>query len=115
MRSADLNLGVGREFVRRQVEILRRRTFPDAAGGVVLRAVARAEPAVILALVGERDAAEMGADTNDDQPLIVALFDAGAVGFRIGQTGDVDLAGLLDLLRTAMEDEDRLRAPEHLD
>ena len=47
---------------------------------VVLRAVARAEPAVVVALVGERDAAEMGADADHDQPLVVALLDARLVG-----------------------------------
>ena len=80
--SADLNLGVGYEFVRRQGQVLRRRTFADAAGGVVLRAVAGQNQPSILALMGERDAAEMGADADDDQPLLVALLDAGAVGLR---------------------------------
>ena len=66
-RSADPDFGVGDEFVGRQSQIggagpLRMR--PD---GVVDRAVAGAEVAVIVALMGERDAAEMGADA-DQRP-----------------------------------------------
>src|SRR6185437_11250443 len=112
--SADPDLGVGKESVRRQDEILRRRAFADAACGIVLRAVAGAKPAVIFALVGERDAAEMGADADHDQPLLVALLDAFAVGLGIGQARDVDALGLVNLFLGAMEDKDRLRAPEYL-
>ena len=64
------------ESVRRQERDFRRRAFADAARGIVLRAVAGAEPAVIFALVGERDAAEMGADADHHQPLLVAVLDA---------------------------------------
>src|SRR5687768_4417063 len=53
--SADLDLGVGQERVGRHVEVARRRPFPDAAGRVVMRPVARAEPAAELPLaVGHR-------------------------------------------------------------
>ena len=62
----------------RQVE--RRRPLADTAGGVVLRAVAGAEEAVVIALMGDRDAAEMGADADHDQPLVMAFLDAGLVG-----------------------------------
>src|ERR1700756_3960860 len=61
-RSADLDLGVGEELVGRDREVVGGGSLPDAAGGIVLRAVARAEPTVVVALVGERDAAEMRAD-----------------------------------------------------
>src|SRR6185312_6666227 len=113
--SADPDLGVGKESVRRQVEILRRRTLTDAAGCIVLRAVAWAEPAVVLALMRERDAAEMGADADHHQPLVVARLHALIVGFRVGQARYVDRARLVDLFLGAVEDEDRLRAPENLD
>src|SRR6185437_1975073 len=112
--SADPDLGVGGESVRRQDEILRRRTFADAARGIVLRAVAGAEPAVVFALVGERDAAEMGADADDHQPLFVTGLSPLGIGCRIRQTVDVDVLGLVDFLLRPVEDEDRFGAPENL-
>ena len=59
--------------------------MPDAAGHVVLAAVAGAEPAAVLAarvgrLVAQRNAAEMGADADDDEELLVSGLDAGTVG-----------------------------------
>src|SRR4029078_11616414 len=83
--------------------------------GFVLRAVAGAEEAVVIALMGDRDAAKMGADADHDQPLSMALLDTRLVGLRIGQACDRHLAGLVDLLLGAMADVDRLAAPEHLD
>ena len=53
--------------------------------------MARAETAVVVALVRERDAAEMGADADQHEPLVVACLDALLVGLRIGQAADVDL------------------------
>ena len=49
--SADPDLGVGEEFVGRQREVHRRGSLPDAAGSVVMRAVAGAEIAVVVALM----------------------------------------------------------------
>src|SRR4029078_8911471 len=84
-------------------------------GGGYPGAVARAEPAAIRALVRERDAAKMRADADDHQPLVMALLDARGVRLRIRQARYINFLRLLDLLLRAMEDEDRLRAPEHLD
>src|SRR6266700_3522310 len=75
----------------------------------------RAEPAVVIALMGERDTAKMGANPDHHEPLVVALLDALVVGLRIGKARGVDLLGLLDLFLAAMADEERLRTPEHLD
>src|SRR5712692_5042916 len=113
--SADPDLGIGDELVRRQRQVGGRRPAADAPRGVVLRAVARAEPAVVIALVGERDAAEMGADADQHEPLVLAVLDARLIGLRIRQRTPVDRARLVDLLLAAMADEDRLAAPEHLD
>src|ERR1035437_2411330 len=67
--SADLDLGVAFEGVGRHRQIGRRRPVAHAPGGVVLAAMAGAEPAAPVAahvgrLVAGRDAAEMraGAD-----------------------------------------------------
>ena len=65
------------EGVGRQRQIGRRRPVAHAPGRVVLAAVARAEPAAPLAarvgrLVAERDAAEMRADADQHDPLVMA-------------------------------------------
>src|SRR6202011_1168029 len=65
--------------------------------------------------MGDGDAAEMGADADHDEPLVVALLDAGLIALRIGEARDRHLAGLVDLLLGAVADIDRLAAPEYLD
>src|SRR5437762_524022 len=112
---ADLDSGVGGEFVRRNDQIKRRRPLADAPGGVVDRAVARAEPAaerstIIAGLVAERDAAEMRADPDHDQPF--RLFDPFGILLRVAQARGIDLLCHLDLLRRAVVDEDRLAATD---
>src|SRR6516162_4390719 len=87
---ADLNSGVGYELVGRNREVQRRRPATDAAGAVVLRAMARTEPAVVVALVRERNAAEMRANTDQHQPLIVVRLDARLIRLRIGKSGHID-------------------------
>ena len=101
-------------------QVQRRRAFADAARGVVLAAVARAEPAAPLAahvggLVAERDAAEMGADADQHDPLIVPGLDPRLVGLRIAQFVQLHVARLGDFLVGAMADEDRLALPHHGD
>src|SRR6516162_239230 len=114
----DKNRGGGRELVGRHREVERCRAQADAARGIVLRTVAGAEPAAELpARIGgrgaERDAAEMGADADDDQPVL--FLHALGVGLPVAQLRDIDGLGFLNLLRRAMGDEDRMAAPHHLD
>ena len=76
-----------------------------------MRAVARAEPAVILALylaglLTERDAAEMGTDAENHQKL--RLLDTGLVLFGITQLGAVDGVRARDLVSGPVTDENRL-------
>src|SRR5688500_1418341 len=118
--SADADSGVGGEFILRHLEIDRRRTFADAGGGVVMRSVARAEIAAILAAAlafrrAERHAAEMGTDPQCDQPLWLAGLGAVGQRLRIAQRAEVDGVGGLDLLRGQLTDEDWLLAPDRLD
>ena len=102
-------------------------------GGVVVRAVARTQPAaVVAALVAQRlalrDAAEVGADPHHDDPLLVALLWCGFHPWRAPNSGsaslraessrssrDVDGLGGCDLLGRAVTDEDRLAAPQNRD
>src|SRR6266849_4732023 len=110
----DLDGGVAGELVGRQIEVPRRGPLADAAGGVVLRAVAGAEPAAILAaLIGrplaQRHAAQMRAHADDDEPF--RLLDARGIGLGVAQRVDVDLLRRLDLALGAVVDEDRLALP----
>src|SRR6185437_15792587 len=75
--STDLDAGVRQKGVRRHRQVLRRGTFADAAGGVVLRTMAVAEPPAVIAFRrlrrgGGRRAAQMGADPQD-QPFRLEL------------------------------------------
>ncbi len=67
--STNLQCVVIEELVLRHFQIIWRWALPHAAGRVIVAAVTRAEPAVIVACVRERDAAQMRADAHDDQPL----------------------------------------------
>ena len=71
------------EFVSRDIEIARGGPLPDASGRVVDRTMAGAEPAVIWTLAAERNAAEMRADADHDQPF--RFLDARLVRGRIGK------------------------------
>src|SRR6201996_3068316 len=113
--SANLDFAVGNELIGRQDQVRRCWPLADTAGGVILRAVAGAEEAVVIAFMRDRDAAEMGADADHHQPLLVAVLDPGLVGGGIGQARHRHRAGLVDLLLGAVADVDRLAAPEHLD
>src|SRR5262249_4462602 len=90
-------------------------TSADAARGVILRAMARAEPALIFTLMGERDTAKVRTDADYHEPLVMARLDSGRIRLRIGQAGDIHVLRLRDLLFGAGEDEDRFRPPETLD
>src|SRR4051812_35472185 len=90
---ADADLRIGEECVGRDRQVDGRRALADAAGGVEHRAVARAQPAVELALVAERHAAEMRAVAVDDEPLVLALFHPRLIGLRIAERANVDAAG----------------------
>src|ERR1700736_4426911 len=51
--SANLDFAIGDELVGRHRQVGRRRPLADTPRGVVLRAVARAEEAVVIALMGD--------------------------------------------------------------
>src|SRR5437879_4712583 len=103
---ADPDLGVGDKLIGRQCQIGGSGAAADAARGVVLRAVTGAEPAAVVALMGDRDAAEMGTDADQHQPLVVTLLDALGIRLRVRQIRVIGVARLLDLLLRAVADED---------
>src|SRR4029450_6495756 len=96
--SADADLAVGNEFIRRKRQVGRRRSAANAARRVVLRTVARTEESLIVALMRQRYAAEVRADPDPQQPLLITSLHTLVVGLRIRQTCDVDVTRLLDLL-----------------
>ena len=55
--------------------------------------------------MGQRNAAKVGADTDHNQPLIVARFDASRIGLRVGKAIDVDVLSRLDLLLGPVRDD----------
>src|SRR5690554_4680066 len=72
--SAYAHGAVIEEGVDRHLQVARRRAAADTARSIVVRAVARAEPAAIVAprvarLLPERDAAQMRAYADQDQPF----------------------------------------------
>src|ERR1700753_2813140 len=77
--------------------------------------MAGAEKAIVVAFMGDRDAAQMGADANHDQPVVMTFLDPGLIGLRIAKAIDSDTPSLLDLLLGTVHDVDRLATPEHLD
>ena len=91
-----------------------------APRGVVLAAVAGAEPAAPVAarigrLVAQRHAAQMGADADQHDPLVVARLHPRLIRLRLDKLGQLHVLGFLDLLVRAVADEDRLALPEHGD
>src|SRR5258708_988263 len=89
--SADLDFAVGEKSVRRNGQIKRRRTLANTARGIVLRTMAGAEEAVVITLMRDRNAAQMRADADHDQPLVVAFLDPRRIRLRVGQACDIDL------------------------
>ncbi|MPL88445.1 hypothetical protein SDC9_34468 [bioreactor metagenome] len=119
-------VGEGRD---RNVQVARRGALADAAGRIVMRAVARAEPAAEIAGVAERHAAEVSAHAHHHQPfagvlaregrqgaVLVRGVGAGLVGVLgrgVGQRRDVDRTGEINVFLGAAADEHRLAAPFH--
>ena len=56
------------KFVGRDLQVEGRRALANPAGRVVVRAMARAEPTVVVSRAIQRDAPEVRADSNKNQP-----------------------------------------------
>merc|ERR1719232_43317 len=97
------------ELVVGDFEVERRRSLPDPSGRVVVRPVARAVVAAKVAGVGDRHAAQMCADANDDQ--VLGVLATVGVGLGVAQCRRVDsfLAG--NLCRRSVSDEEWLSPP----
>src|SRR5205823_2668906 len=114
----DPDHGIAGEFVLGHLEVARCRTFADAPRGVVLRTMAGAKPAAVVApriarTRSQRNATEMRAHADHDHPI--RFLDALGIGLGIAKLSELDGLGLLDLFGRAVIDEDRMAAPQHLD
>src|SRR4051812_46742636 len=72
--STDLDAGVGQKDILRHIEVARRGADPHASSEAILRAMAVAKPAAILALhrlrgAGFRRATKMRASSDQPEPL----------------------------------------------
>jgi len=107
--NTDNQLCIIEEGVRRDFEVERSGTLANAATRVVVRAVARAEESLKVALVVERYAAEMRADAEQHEPL--GLLDARRVGLRVAHILSIVAESLVNLLGRAVANKERLAAP----
>jgi len=103
------DLSVAGEVVFRDFHVNRSRAETDTARGVVVRTVARAEPTVPVTSVDGRDATEVSADTDEDEPF--GLLDTHGIGLRVTEGSGIIFAGSSNFLFVSVTDEDGLTTP----
>lgn len=74
-----------------------------------MRTVAGTEPATVIASLTDGDATQVGANAQHDEPL--GVLDAVGILLGVAQGRDLHLVGLVDLIGSAVADEDGLAAP----
>jgi hypothetical protein len=97
------------ELVLGYLEVQGSGTLADTAGDIVVRTVARAEPAAVFTGLADGHTTQVGADTQHDQPL--GLLHTLVVGLGVTQILPLCLTGLLDLILGTVTDEDGLATP----
>ena len=105
----DKDLRILDELVGRDLQVERGWALADAARRVVVRAVARAEPAIEVAGAVDRHAAEVRAHTDEHERL--RLLHALVVSLRVAQLAQRDGLGLLNLFLRARTDENGFATP----
>ena len=111
IKSPKFDRGIGQEAVLRHFQVQRGGALANAPRRIVMRAVAWAEPAIVLTLARQRYAAEVGADTENDEPLLV--HDALRVRLRVTKGLGVNRHCGCDLIRVAVPHKDGLVPPLH--
>jgi hypothetical protein len=109
IRLTDDKVGLLNEVILGHLKVERRRALPDTARNVVVRTVARAEPATEVTGLTNGHTTQVGAHTNHDEPL--GLLDALAVLLRVAKSLPLGVLGLLDLVGGTVANEDGLAAP----
>ena len=77
---------VGREVVLRYLEVKRRRALPYTPRNIVVRTVAGAKPAAVIAGFANRHAAQVCADAQHDEPF--GPLDTVGIGLRVTERLD---------------------------
>ena len=103
------HLVIFQETVGGHLEVERRRSLADPPGDVVVGTVAWAEPAAKVSRIWEWDAAQVGAHTNDNQPLRV--LDTHRILLWITERCDVNTVGQLHIVFSPAPDENWLAPP----
>jgi len=105
----DQKDSLGKEFVDWYLEVKRSGSLPDPAGGVVVGAVAGTVVATELAGVSDGHATQVGAHSENDEPLCV--LDSLLVSLGVPQGGGVHGTALGDFLCGSVPDEEGLASP----
>ena len=103
------HLVIFQETVGGDLQVVWGRALADSPRDVVVRTVARAEPATKVSRVGEGNATKMSADTDNHQPLWV--LHAHSVFLRVAQRCNIHAVGQLDVILCPSPDEDWLSTP----
>lgn len=105
----DNNLALLWEIIRRNLQVQWRRSLPYTSGNIVVRTVARAEPASKVTCLTDRHASQVGADTQHDQPL--GLLNAVGVLLGVAEGFPFGVFCFFDLGVGTVADEDGLASP----
>jgi len=97
------------ETVQRNLQVKRCRSLPCATGDIVVRTVARAEPASKVTSLANRHTTQMRAHTDHDQPL--RLLDTVLIWLWVTERLPLGFPCFVDFRFGAVADEDGLAAP----
>lgn len=103
------DLTVLREIVLWNLQVQRRRTLSYAARDIVVRTVARAEPASKVTSLANWHASQVRADTQHDKPF--GLLNTVFVGLGVAQGFPLGVLGFFDFTLGTVADEDGLASP----
>merc|ERR1711868_264901 len=98
-----------RRFIERNLKVKRSWTLPDSSAGVIMTSVARTIVSSKFSSVGDGDTSEMGADSEDDQPL--GVLHTLAVVLGVSQGGWVHGNTVLNLLGCSVTNKQGLASP----
>jgi hypothetical protein len=104
------DVGIVNVLVRRNGQVKRSRSLTDTSGGIVVRSVARAEPAMVVTGMRDGDTSKVRANTEENQVLGVTT-DTVAIGLRVTELRHGHGVGLVNLLLGSMTDEKGLSSP----
>lgn len=108
-RLTNNNTLFSRETVRRNFQVERSRSLPCTTRDIVVRTVARAEPAAKVSSLTNGHTTQVRADTQHDQPFW--LLYAVGVGLRIAKRLPLGVFGIFNFVLGTVTDENGLSSP----